>query len=68
MLASNAFYFGTITFFIHKFLPSMHIGRIPFTLFTFPSNDNSPIKATFSWGLFFIIPMLHNMPMAIGKS
>ena len=46
----------------------MHIGKVPFTLFTLPSNDNSPINAISSFGIFFITPILHNIPTAIGKS
>ena len=33
---------GTTTLLIPKFLASIHIGKIPLTLFIFPSKDNSP--------------------------
>ena len=47
---------------------SIHIGRIPFTEFNFPSNDNSPINITFSIFSLSTSPRLASIPTAIGKS
>ena len=44
ILASLAFSFGKIIFDIPNLASSIHIGKTPLILLTFPSKDNSPIK------------------------
>jgi len=46
----------------------MHIGNIPFALFNFPSNDNSPINTVLSNFFCSIVSLHTRIPTAIGKS
>ena len=66
--ASFVFSIGTITLLILSFLASIHIGKIPFTLFIVPSNDNSPIKIVSSKEVCLICSLQIKIPIAIGKS